>query len=385
MAKIIYVWVGYHIFQLFNPWAASRVAWFYTMRPFVIYPFMYFIASYILKNRKEWLQLFYFFIIILVLSGSWGLFQLLHGYMPFEMNYLQRIDAIHLVYIQGRWRIFGTSLSPAQFGVAMAILAQMALVLFINRGGLLYRATMLILFLLLIILTVFSGTRSAMVMLPISLAVWVLMSRNLKVWALAGFAGVCFIILIYIPINNYHINRVQSAFKPGQDESLNVRLENRREMYPWIAKHPIGGGLGSTGVWGMRFSPNTRLARFAPDSGYLRVAAEIGWIGLIIYLFLWYKFLSLGVKNQWEVHDPHIRYALLAIVTSMASLIVVEWVQDIIGKVPFNLLFWILAALITSAPYIDNTDHHNVEKDDTKDHEENMVSQQQEDHVILME
>jgi len=385
MAKIIYVWIGYHIFQLFNPWADSRVAWFYTMRPFILYPLMYFITAYILKNRREWLHLFYFFISIMALSGVWGLFQLLHGYMPFEMSYLQRNDAIHLVYIQGRWRIFGTLLSPAQFGVAMAILAQMVLVLLINRGGFLYRVSMLFLFLLLLMLTVFSGTRSAMVILPVSIAVWVLMSRNLKVWGLAALAGVCFIILLYIPIDNYHINRIQSAFKPGQDKSLNVRLENRRQMYPWILKHPIGGGLGSTGVWGMRFSPNTRLARFAPDSGYLRVATELGWIGLIIYFLLWYKFLSLGVKNHWKVRDPHIRYALLAIVTSMASLIVVEWVQDIIGKVPFNLLFWILAALITTAPSIDTIEHEKKDSADTKSSEENPYLQENEDLLILMD
>ena len=362
MAGIIYIWIGYNIFQLFNPWAASRVAWFYTMRPFVIYPLMYFIAAYIIKNRKDWLTLFYFFVTILVLSGAWGMFQWLHGYMPFEMNYLQDNDMIHLVYIRGRWRLFGTLLSPAQFGVSMAIVAQMALVLLVNRGGLLYRALMLFLFLFLIFLTVFSGTRAAMVILPISISVWVILSRNLKIWTLAAFAGICFVILLYIPVNNFYIERVQSAFKPGQDESLNVRLENRRAMYPWILKHPIGGGIGSTGALGMRFSPNTRLAQFAPDSGYLRVATELGWIGLIIYLVLWYKFLSLGIRNQWNVSDPHIKYALLAIVTSMASLLIVEWVQDIIGKIPFNLLFWILAALITQAPIIDTSEDESSEK-----------------------
>ena len=42
---------------------------------------------------------------------------------------------------------------------------------------------------------------------------------------------------------------------------------------------PIGGGLGSTGVWGQRFTPGSFLAMFAPDSGLIRVAVELGWVG----------------------------------------------------------------------------------------------------------
>lgn len=39
------------------------------------------------------------------------------------------MDAIHLVYIQGRWRIFGTLTSPAQYGVVVTIFSMIFMLL----------------------------------------------------------------------------------------------------------------------------------------------------------------------------------------------------------------------------------------------------------------
>ncbi|MCP6423416.1 hypothetical protein NL463_29335, partial [Klebsiella pneumoniae] len=61
---------------------------------------------------------------------------------------------------------------------------------------------------------------------------------------------------------------------------------NQKRIQPYILSHPIGGGLGATGVWGVRFAPYSFLANFPPDSGYVRVAVELGWIGLGIFCTL---------------------------------------------------------------------------------------------------
>ena len=54
---------------------------------------------------------------------------------------------------------------------------------------------------------------------------------------------------------------------------MRVRLENQRIIQPYIHSHPIGGGLGSTGIWGERFTPDSMLSSFAHDSGFVRIAA----------------------------------------------------------------------------------------------------------------
>jgi hypothetical protein len=158
-------------------------------------------------------------------------------------------------------------------------------------------------------------------------------------------------LLLVIPTQNYHIKRMQSAFEAKDDASYQVRAENRNRILPFIYTHPIGGGLGSTGVWGMRFSPWNPLAQFAPDAGYMRVAVEMGWIGLLLYLTVLGVLFFYGSKACVSPYY-HLKLRALPIWAALISLLVIEWAQDIIGKVPFNVFFWILMAILIRLPYL---------------------------------
>ena len=78
---------------------------------------------------------------------------------------------------------------------------------------------------------------------------------------------------------------MRSAFD-GDDASLNVRLENRRLFAEYLHTRPFGGGVGSAGNWGMRFTPNTFLAQTATDGWYVQIWAEQGIVGLVAYLIM---------------------------------------------------------------------------------------------------
>ncbi|MBK6642897.1 MAG: hypothetical protein IPG39_17560 [Bacteroidetes bacterium] len=62
---------------------------------------------------------------------------------------------------------------------------------------------------------------------------------------------------------------------------MQVRLANQKKLAAYLDYHWLGGGVGSGGYWGQRFSPNSFLANLALDSWYVRIAAEYGYIGLI--------------------------------------------------------------------------------------------------------
>lgn len=342
-ALVVLLWVGYNLAQIANPVAASRVAWFYVMRPAVFFPMLYFMAFRFLTTRKEIYRFLAVLAALFLFSIIWGLIQHINGYFDFEMSFLQRANAIHLVYIQGRWRIFGTLTSPAQFGVAvgMIMISFIVIMKFVKTK----RWMWLIAMLLAGAAMIYSGTRTAYVIAPWSLMLLVVITRNRTMIITSAIAGILFLGVLAVPTNNYHLQRIQSAFNADEDESFNVREQNRKAITPFILSHPFGGGLGSTGVWGMRFSPWSPLAQFAPDSGYIRVAVELGWIGLIIYLSLllrlfWLMFMS------WRVSDERDQWLILAILVPLSSLLVVEWVQDIIGKMPFNILFWMITAAV---------------------------------------
>jgi len=147
--------------------------------------------------------------------------------------------------------------------------------------------------------------------------------------------------------------RFKSAFKPAQDRSYILRLENQEKIRPWIWKHPFGGGLGATGVWGEKFAPGSFLAGFPPDSGYVRVAVELGWIGLTLYLLLWIVIFKQGIDSYFRIRDPNLKAIVLAMLCVLFSLFVVNYPQDILKQVPTSLLFWVAAAIISRASRIE--------------------------------
>lgn len=354
---VVLLWIGLHLVQIANPYAPSRLAWFYVMRPAVAYPFLFFIAYHYVNSEKRMWKILWTLFALIVISALWGLIQHIFGYFSFEYRFLQAADALRLVYIQGRYRIFGPMTSPAQYGVVMAIFGVIFLVLFVGLKRNI-RWLFLALFVLTFFTVLYSGTRSAIVVYPIGFGTFVLVSKSWKFLGLGAVLMMGFVVLLFLPINNYHIQRMQSSFKTEEDASFQVREENRKNILPFILSHPVGGGLGSTGVWGMRFSPWHPLAQFAPDSGYLRIAVEMGWVGIIGFLSLLFTMLFYGVKTVWHfdtIGQSHseIRIVALSLVSALSSLLVVEWVQDIVGKIPFNVFFWVLCGILLKLSHLE--------------------------------
>jgi hypothetical protein len=348
---VILIWVAYHLLQVGNPAAASRVAWFYVMRPAVAYPFLFIIAMNMLKSPADLKRIWGFVVSGIAITIVWGLIQHVNGYFDFEMRYLQAMDAIHLVYIQGRWRIFGTLTSPAQYGVVVTIFSMIFMLLAVflkKRTKYLYAVLALLGFTAM----VFSGTRTAFIVIPLAIGAMVILERKPKLYGLSAIMGVLFLVVIVTPTKNYHVNRIQSVFKTEEDASFQVRENNRKAIMPFIYSHPIGGGLGSTGVWGMRFSPYTMLAQFAPDAGYMRIAVELGWIGVILYFALLIRLFFLALISFSKLTVPEYRILGLALLSGLSTLFLIEYAQDINGKLPMNILLWILLAVMIQLPKI---------------------------------
>ncbi|WP_020533012.1 O-antigen ligase family protein [Flexithrix dorotheae] len=349
----ILLWMCWHLIEIANPIAASRVAWFYVVRPAVGYILLFFAAYGYLNSITRIKGLVYLIVILFALSGIWGIVQFIFGYFPFEMEYIVSHDAVHLVYIQGRWRSFGTMGSPAQFGVIMAYTLIFCFVLVKVRFGKYSKLFMISSGIICTMALVYSGTRTGVALVPIGIMTIVGLSRSVKLYLICIFGGIIMIGIINMPTDNYHIKRIQSTFNASEDESYKVRERNKEMITPWILSHPMGGGLGSTGVWGQRFSPGTFLANFPPDSGYVRIAVEMGWIGLLIYIFLWINILIKSVFPYWKMKNPELKTIALSIFVSIVPLIVIESAQDIVGKLPSNLLFWVQLAILFRAIELD--------------------------------
>jgi hypothetical protein len=153
----------------------------------------------------------------------------------------------------------------------------------------------------------------------------------------------------------YQIQRFRDALQRGSDTpSMQVRLRNQERLARYMKADPvryaIGGGIGSVGSWGRRFSPGTWLAQFPPDSWYVRLWAETGTVGLGLYLGLWMLLMGYGAVLVWRVEDPQLRQALIGLHAGIMGILVASYGNQVLGQLPTGILVYASLAYLSMAP-----------------------------------
>jgi len=354
ISVMIIIWIIYNFILVANPVAQSKMAWLYTIRSMAIVMLTYFVFSYNIRDIKFIRFIIKLWLILSVFAGLNGYRQQFIGFMAYEEAYLYSDPLIRdLLFINGVWRKFSIFSDPTAFSYNMILSALLCIGLMFGTVSKLKKGVLGCLILFFITNMLFSGTRSAYVLLPAAMIMLTILVFNKKIMIITTAAAMFMAVVIFIPTSNPVLYRFQSAFKPSDDASFNVRARNQKMIQPYIWSHPIGGGLGSTGVWGAKFSPGSFLASFPPDSGYVRVAVEMGWIGLFLFCTLLFVILKTGINNFFAIEDPELKSYCLAMVLIVYALTIGNYPQEAITQYPLNVYFFLVAALINATYQLD--------------------------------
>jgi O-antigen ligase len=152
--------------------------------------------------------------------------------------------------------------------------------------------------------------------------------------------------------SNYQIRRIRTALDLN-NPSLQTRLNNQAKLKVYLATRPIGGGLGSAGNWGKRFSPNTFLANTATDSWYVAIWAEMGIVGLILHLsILLYILLKSSYYVFAKIKNELLRAKMNALVSGYFGIMVASYGNGILGQMPTGIIIYMsMAFLFMSLKY----------------------------------
>ncbi|RYE31335.1 MAG: O-antigen ligase domain-containing protein [Sphingobacteriaceae bacterium] len=357
ISKVILVWIFYNLLQVLNPIASSKQAWLYTIRSVAAVTLTYFVFVYQIKTIqflrlaiKLWLALSLF-------AALYGYKQEHYGFFAFEQAQLNDPLMISLLFINGIWRKFSIFSDPVSFSYNMVISSLLCISLMTGTFKTWKKIVMLFLALFFLLNMLYSGTRGAYVLVPAALVLIAVINYSKKVLVMSLIGGFLIGVMIIMPTGNPTIQRFQSAFKPSDDASYNVRKKNQKRIQPYIQAHPIGGGLGATGVWGVRFAPNSYLAKFPPDSGYVRVAVELGYVGLFLICLLMFTILKTGISNYYKIRNPELKAYCLAATTIIFALNIGNFPQEAIVQFPTNILFYFAAAIISISLKLDQQLH----------------------------
>ena len=143
----------------------------------------------------------------------------------------------------------------------------------------------------------------------------------------------CILFVFFAPIDNPSLNRMRSTFNT-KEESLTVRTYNRKSIQPYVYTHPIGGGVATSGVEGTRFNPNHPLAGFPPDSGLLKIALDMGWIGLGVTMLVFLWVLYQGIYYYFQMRNEEYKKYILAATCALFAVDITLYAQVTIGQMP---------------------------------------------------
>lgn len=349
----------YSIIQIFNPMGAPWSVSFGIYRRFLTMMIFLYCSIQLFDTREKIITFLKVYLAFCLFAALVGCYQEWFGYPAYEMrSILSNPQGEKLLSLGGgKYRKFSTFAGPTDFGLLMSACALIFLVFYLNGKFKLKRRIFLLIGIILFCLAMsYSGTRTATMTLVIGVMLYIGMTiTNRRTLIFTSIFAMLFIYLIYGPIyGNPTINRLRSTFDLSEDESYKVRDVNRHSIQPFIYSHPLGGGLGTSGVGSSAYVPKHPLADFPSDSGMLRVAIEYGWIGFILLYLTYLTLMQQAVRAYFNSRDRVNRVLLLAIAVSLFSYVVAQYSQVAIGMIPSAFLIYAMIAMIIRLPQIEN-------------------------------
>jgi hypothetical protein len=354
ISLVISIWILYNIGEGLNPVADSIMAWLYTVRTVAIIALMYFIFLYHISTKQFLKTIFKWWLFASILNALYAMKQEYLGFFYFEKHYLELNPKMAALLFQGgHWRKFSINPDPVTFAFNMAMASILCFALITGPLKAYRKIILAFLAVLFFYVMLFSGTRSAYPLIPAALFLLTILKFNKQVVTYVGTGLLLIVFLIFVPTTNGTIVRFQSAFQPNNDPSYQVRLANQAKIKPYIYAHPFGGGLGATGTWGQKFSPNSYLANFPPDSGYVRVVVELGWVGLVVFSVMIFVILQYGIRTYFKIRDPELKSYALAMLLIVFAWNIANYPQEALVQYPSNVLFFLAIAIIPAIYKID--------------------------------
>ncbi|HVU58058.1 MAG TPA: O-antigen ligase family protein [Puia sp.] len=340
----------YSMVEMFNPVTAGLNATnIMAVRKFLEYILILFMAYTIFDSYQMLRRYIFYMFGMASVCALYGCIQEWHGLFPWELRAIMANPISYgLLFIGGTFRKFSTMNDPASFGVVMSACSVFFIILAIYEKNKVTRLLFIIGIILMILGLTYSGTRTAYATTLGGIVFFVLFNINKP--AIQKFAAVMVLLFLALEFGPFSafapVRRFRSTFEGSKDESMNVRLKARTWLKPYLYKHPIGGGLGTTGFAGATNYPGNPLAMFMPDGGYVLKAAETGWIGLLLACIQYFIILKTGIRGFFRCKDPTMRIYYSAAVSTIFVFYLAEYTQPLLGGISDSGLYLAFIAII---------------------------------------
>lgn len=220
-------------------------------------------------------------------SAIWTWKQQNIGLTPAENSFLYgRGKTTHIIQGGTLIRYFSTFSDAANYGCNAAASA-VAFIIFGITTKIKWERWFFIIIAILVVKSMFaSGTRTAIFCMAGGFAVYLVLSKSIKIAVPAAIVGALFFIFLAftnIANGNQQIRRMRSAFSKS-DASTKVRDVNQETMRKYMRDAPWGIGIGMMSDNVPANNKYNLMARIPTDSEYVFIWLRTGRIGITIFI-----------------------------------------------------------------------------------------------------
>lgn len=351
------IWLAYCCLELVNPESVSSAGWFMAVRSLAIYFFLTVVLTQITMARYKYLRYMLVLWSLLTLTAvAKALIQKYIGFNAAENYWLFVLGGKTTHIIRTGVRYFSFFSDAANFGASMGL----SMVVF-SISALYWRNPwMKFYFLLVAALACYgmliSGTRSALAVPFVGYAVFVMLSRNIRMIV----AGCVVLVGAFVFLNfttwgsgNAIVRRARSAFNT-QDASFRVRLENQAKLRELMRDKPFGAGLGHGGGKAKTFAPDAPLSQIPTDSWYVMVWVETGVVGILLHIGILLYVLGWGAYQVvFRLRNVQLRGLTAALICGISGIVVMAYGNEVLGQIPTGVILYMGMGFIFLAPRFD--------------------------------
>ncbi len=285
------VWCAFCTIEIFNDTCnlGMNVGAWYTGSRMMAFQLMYAFLVFVLyiTTPKRLMNYIWVWVALSLFSVFWTWKQAYIGLLPTENSWLHNVGyTTHLLNGGTLIRYWSTHNDAANYGTNAAATALFFFILAITFKIKRDRIILLIAGILVTWGMFQSGTRTAIFCMGLGFAVFLVLSKSVKIMVPSAIAGGLFLgILVFTDIGNgnQQIRRMRSAFNKN-DASANVRTINQATIKKYIQDAPWGLGLGMGYDNVPANNKYNKLSRIPPDSEYVFIWVHTGPIGITVFL-----------------------------------------------------------------------------------------------------
>ena len=359
MLLALIIWCGFITLEILNDTCGLGInieAWYTGARMFgfqLLY--IFFVFSIYISSPEILRRYLIVWACLCLFSALWTMKQQYLGFTHAEAMFMAG-NSTHVIQGGTLFRYFSTFSDASNYGCNAAASA-VALFIFGITTKFKFERWFFLIVAVLVVKSMFaSGTRTAIFCLLAGMAVFIILSKSIKIAVPAGIAGFLiysFLAFTNIANGNQQIRRMRSAFKKG-DASAHVRDINQETMKKYMRDAPWGIGLGMYGQQVPANNKYNRMATIASDSDYVFIWLRSGSIGITTFIIsMLIMFGGACYIVFFRLKNPSLRGIGGAFCSAFVAIQLGGYANQVLLQFPNALIFYGGLTIVYILPFIE--------------------------------